>query len=256
MAPSSPADEEWSDSDQIMSDSSQVMSDPVEPQLPTQLNLPAVEDGSSILTIALGSDTGSIFQPTPTSGTCHTDEYSPITAADKADLVIDQAQLDVDYARKILDGLPIEQGGWCELVTHQPTKRGGYIQVSYGGANKFASLQEVVLWADGKVLLSRGDQCSHRCHSPRCRVVGHVISESAVENNARKGCLVWIKCHHCDKYILVCMHDPCCIKTVPGFKTLEDFLTNGVCRFLLEETRQQANDNAMMASAGGESDEY
>jgi len=171
MAPSSPADEEWSDSDQIMSDSSQVMSDPVEPQLPTQLNLPAVEDGSSILTIALGSDTGSIFQPTPTSGTCHTDEYSPITAADKADLVIDQAQLDVDYARKILDGLPIEQGGWCELVTHQPTKRGGYIQVSYGGANKFASLQEVVLWADGKVLLSRGDQCSHRCHSPRSELL-------------------------------------------------------------------------------------
>jgi hypothetical protein len=250
MAPSSPVDEERGDSDQIMSDPGQFISDPVEPQLPAQLDLPASEVGPSILTAALGSDTGSSFRPMPTSDSDRTDWYSALTAAEKAEMVIDASQLDKAYAQRILDRLPIEQDGWCELVTHQPTKKGGYIQVSYRGANKFATLQQVVLWADGLDLLHDGDQCSHRCHRPRCRIVGHVTPESAAENNARKGCLVWIKCHHYDKFILICMHDPCCIKTVPGFKNLEDFLANGVCRFLLRETRQQAHDNATMASTG------
>jgi len=103
MAPSSPVDEERGDSDQIMSDPGQFMSDPVEPQLPAQLDLPASEVGPSILTAALGSDTGSSFRPMPTSDSDRTDWYSALTAAEKAEMVIDASQLDKAYAQRILD---------------------------------------------------------------------------------------------------------------------------------------------------------
>jgi len=242
--------------DDDVGDRDQLMSDPDELQLPTQLVLPALD--ADVRGTAFSSDfDASSFQPMPTSGTHHSDEYNPARpdAAHKRDLVSDAASLDPGYAQSILDRLQFEQEGWCELVKLQPTKAGGYIQVSFGGANKFAMLQLVVLWADGQDLWHPGDQCSHRCHRPQCKFVGHVTAESAMVNNSRKGCLVWIDCHHCAKKIFICMHDPCCIKFAPGFQSLEDFLDNGVCRFLLEETRQQARDNAMIASTSGVADE-
>ena len=53
-------------------------------------------------------------------------------------------------AQRYLDTLTFQVDGWCRLSTLAPTKEGGYVQVSHGGANKFAVLQEVALWAMGE----------------------------------------------------------------------------------------------------------
>ena len=48
-----------------------------------------------------------------------------------------------------------------------------------------------------------------------------------MENQRRKGCMVWVLCPHddCGKVIIVCPHKPTCIKTIPG--VLEaDYLAN------------------------------
>jgi hypothetical protein len=199
--------------------------------------LPAGESSGVLVTEAgFGSDdTDSSFSPSPTSAAHLSDgpgSYGELGQVQKREVVTDAARLDPDYAKHILLRLSVRTEGWCELVQLQPTKLDGYIQVSFAGANKFAMLQAVVLWASGKDLTEEGDHCSHRCHNPQCRVVGHVTPESAADNNSRKGCLVWIDCHHCGKKIFVCMHEPCCIKFCEGFRNLEHFLAEGVCRFL------------------------
>lgn len=135
-------------------------------------------------------------------------------------------QQDPELCKKFLEGLDYEKDGYCKISKLVPTKEGGYAQVSYGGANKFATLEEVVLWAAGGTK-GIGQQCSHRCHKTLCKEVGHVCSESIQKNNERKGCLVWIDCPHCDQKILVCVHEPKCIKFAPGFGSWEDFLENG-----------------------------
>lgn len=134
---------------------------------------------------------------------------------------------DPGLAREILGKQKTNREGWCELVKLQPTKVGGYIQLSHDGVNKFAVLQEVVLWAGGHELA--GQQVSHLCHRPACRVVGHVVPESAAENNRRKNCLVWVDCHHCPKKILVCPHRPRCIRYAEGFASMDDLVARGVC---------------------------
>lgn len=85
------------------------------------------------------------------------------------------------------------QDGWCSRVQAKPTKAGGYLQVSYWGANKFAVLHRVVLWAGGEVL-GPGDHASHLCGRTDCKTVGHITPETPAENNSRKGCLGWIDC--------------------------------------------------------------
>ena len=138
-----------------------------------------------------------------------------------------------ERARELMDHERKQPGvvkeGFCELTPKQPTKVGGYVQVSAWGGNKFACLQQVSVWAMGE---DAGDgltrQCSHRCGEPRCLTVGHVCVESTEDNNRRKGCLVAVRCHHCEKYYFVCPHQPSCIKFFPGFKSWEDFLENGV----------------------------
>lgn len=133
-----------------------------------------------------------------------------------------QAQACLDAIKKSV------REGWCDLVEMKPSKQGGYIQVSYDGQNKFASLQEVTLWAGGYEL--RGsEQASHLCGRPACRVPGHVIPESPQANNARKNCLVWIPCPHCERRILVCQHEPCCVKFAEGFTDMKDLRARGVC---------------------------
>lgn len=183
------------------------------------------------------------FQPVPSSGP-HTsdvpDNFADLSAVQKRDIVSDSCRLSVDYAKSVLDRLPATTSGWCELVSLAPTKQDGYIQVSFGGANKFAMLQMVVLWAAGRDLyeleVPYDEQASHRCHQPRCKTVGHVCPESVFDNNLRKGCLVWIDCHHCGKKILICRHDPVCIKFVEGYSSMEDFIQNGgICRDLRDE---------------------
>lgn len=116
------------------------------------------------------------------------------------------------------------QSGFCSLSTLKPTKAGGYIQVSAQGANHFAMLQEVCLWARGinvsglddiRSALMRGldSQISHLCDQPACTLPEHVILESAVENNSRKNCGRVIPCPHegCPKFIQTCVHSPRCI---------------------------------------------
>lgn len=112
----------------------------------------------------------------------------------------------------------------------KPTKENGYAQVSWGGANKFCVVEELLLWAGGVIKNDQGDQCSHLCCKTLCLEVGHVCVESALLNNLRKGCAVWIDCPHkgCSKKILVCFHEPKCIKFCPGFLSWEDFMENGI----------------------------
>ena len=95
------------------------------------------------------------FSPGPTSAAHSSDgpgSYDELSLAEKREIVTDAARLDPDYAEEILSRLPARTEGWCELIQLRPTKRGGYIQLSVAGVNKFANLQAVVLWADGKDL--------------------------------------------------------------------------------------------------------
>lgn len=214
-------------------------------QSPVDLTLPAPPPTGSLPARGLSrvlvteacfgsDDTDLSFSPEPTSAAHPSDgpgSYDELTVQQKREIVADTVRLNPDYAKDVLSRLPVRIEGWCELVQLRPTKCGGYIQLSFAGVNKFANLQSVVLWADGlcKDLTREEDQCSHRCHNPSCRVVGHVTPESAVKNNQRKGCLVWIDCHHCGKKIFVCQHEPCCIKFCEGFRNIEHLLAEGVC---------------------------
>lgn len=139
----------------------------------------------------------------------------------------DRCKNDPELCKQILNSLASKTDGWCELCSLAPTKVGGYVQLSYGGANKFAMLQELVLWGAGTIK-GDGDHCSHLCCKPLCKIVGHVCSEDPLENNQRKGCVVWVQCPHCTLAILVCPHEPKCIKYRPGFGSWDDFLANGV----------------------------
>lgn len=133
-----------------------------------------------------------------------------------------------DECRQLLSCLPHTVMGWCKLCLLQPSKEGGYIQVSWKGANKFATLQEVVLWAGG-CSLGPGEQCSHLCCSPACFALGHIIAESEVRNQLRKGCLVWVDCPHCSLKIVVCNHgEEKCIKYCDGYADAVAFSTEGL----------------------------
>jgi len=122
------------------------------------------------------------------------------------------------------------QHGWCKLCKLAPSKEGGYIQVSVGGTNKVAVLQDVLLWSEGRHA-NEGDHVSHLCARPTCLVAGHVVPESPTMNNSRKNCLVWFDCPHCSdsKKILVCQHRPYCIKYCEGYSSMEDLVQRGVC---------------------------
>jgi hypothetical protein len=131
--------------------------------------------------------------------------------------------------RKILEGLDFKTVGFCRLSTLKPTKAGGYVQISWGGANKFCVLEDLLLWSKG-VIKEQGCQCSHLCGNPLCLVPEHIIEESAVENNRRKGCVVWVGCPHgdCPLKILVCQHRPPCILYAPGYNSFADLLAGGI----------------------------
>lgn len=147
---------------------------------------------------------------------------------------------DTSFAQNILDRLG-RQGtvhGWCTLTGNKPTKAGGYIQVSAGGANHFMMLQHVVLCAAGQSYafgqdgtLPVGMHASHLCGNTQCTTVGHVHIESVRANNQRKGCHVWIPCPHvmegCSSpVILVCPHTPVCIKYVEGFVSMDELVAS------------------------------
>lgn len=179
-------------------------------------------------------------------------------------------------ARQILNGQKVTAFGWCELIDLVPSKKNGYIQLSWDGANKFATAGEVCLWAQGRSKPVENDlpkgyaleehlagvsgqgslEASHRCNHPRCRVWEHVCLESHTANEARKGCIVWVSCSpSCsgcrgEKVILVCPHNPCCIRAHPNFRSLEEFLTNGVCRDSSKDTARFFAEEAAALAKG------
>jgi hypothetical protein len=135
---------------------------------------------------------------------------------------------DPALAKQALSGLDTKMDGFCPVVCMKPSKDGGYVQLSFGGANKFATLGEVLLWSKGVTLDSvAGDQCSHLCGNPLCTDSSHVVVESAQRNNQRKGCGVVWPCSHCSQVYLTCAHVPSCIKFVSGFSSWRDFENNG-----------------------------
>jgi len=137
-------------------------------------------------------------------------------------------------AQHIVNRLRVETVGWCRLSVLEASKKGGYIQLSYSGQNKFAALQDCLLWARGLVK-GAGEQASHLCDQPRCAIVDHIHPESPADNNARKGCLGHVKCSpYCSrcggrKNISVCPHRPECVRFCEGYSSQHDFLGNGIC---------------------------
>jgi hypothetical protein len=142
---------------------------------------------------------------------------------------------DPDAAQACLASLKFEMKGWCWCCLLKPSKEGGYVQISWEGANKFAVLQEVVLWARGG-FLGDGEQCSHLCGNPLCMTPGHVIAESELENQRRKGCVAWVECPHCALKINCCCHGVFprsfprskCIKYCAGFADADAFRQSGL----------------------------
>jgi hypothetical protein len=53
--------------------------------------------------------------------------------------------------------------------------------------------------------------------------------------------LIYISCHHCDKYIFLCQHDPSCIKYAEGYCDSEDFMQHGLCRNLANKKYRVLN---------------
>lgn len=133
----------------------------------------------------------------------------------------------VPLCLSILEGLDYQKKGFCRCTKLAPTKEGGYVQLSWGGANKFCVLEELLLWASG-VTKVEGFQCSHLCCEPLCLCPEHVCLESSKKNNDRKNCAVFFDCYHCPLKTFICKHDPSCIKYAPGFETWEDFLLSGI----------------------------
>lgn len=146
-------------------------------------------------------------------------------------------------AKRIVRGLTTFRRGWCVLTTLIPTKTDGYVQLSYDGANHFATLGEVLCWAKGEAKPAHDGNpngpdpidVSHRCHEPKCTVESHVCLETKALNNSRKGCRVRVPCvptcTACggSRDIFICTHTPACIAHVPGYASLDDYYMRGIC---------------------------
>lgn len=143
-------------------------------------------------------------------------------------------------AQQILSRVSTKVEGWCKLSLAAPTSSKGYSQVSGEGVNKFATLQELVLWAGGgskPAFSGKTDpnDVSHLCDRPACTIPQHVVVESKDANNRRKGCVMAVrcsaKCRDCNgtKELFICPHEPSCIRFREGYATFEDYLENGIC---------------------------
>lgn len=136
-------------------------------------------------------------------------------------------QLDPTQAQQKISDLRTEQDGFCLLSVLKPTKENGYIQLSSEGANKYALLHEILIWAKGEHAPDN-QHISHLCDKPRCALKEHVVVESPAMNNSRKNCGKIVNCAHCPKKYIACDHDPKCITYVEGFDSWNDFLARGL----------------------------
>jgi hypothetical protein len=71
-------------------------------------------------------------------------------------------------------------------------------------------LHIVALRAAGLELPGPGEHASHRCHNRNCFNVQHIVVESALANNGRKGCIGDIHCPCCNALAYACQHEPKC----------------------------------------------
>lgn len=131
-------------------------------------------------------------------------------------------------AQKEIDSLRVEVKGFCRVSVLKPSKEGGYVQLSGDGANKYAVLHEVLLWAKGEEVQHGVDHISHLCDEPRCTIKEHVVVESPQVNNSRKNCGMILDCAHCPKKYQACKHTPRCITYVEGFESWQHFVDTGL----------------------------
>lgn len=126
--------------------------------------------------------------------------------------------------------------GFCIVSTKTPSKNDGYIQLSHDGANKFATIQEVLLWSKGERLPDHGESfmhISHLCDTPACLLKEHIVQETPAQNNRRKNCGKLIQCRHCVKFYSACDHQPRCIQYAAprnGSRTWAEFEANELHR--------------------------
>ena len=103
----------------------------------------------------------------------------------------------------------------CVVFEKAPTKEGGYSQVDVNG-RKYVT-HHVVFWATNPTVQPRdGYHVSHRCANTKCINPKHLIYESAIDNQRRKGCpgTIQVKCCCCNHVFNVntCNHSvefPC-----------------------------------------------
>jgi Zinc-binding loop region of homing endonuclease len=108
---------------------------------------------------------------------------------------------------------PLARADECWTCALRPTKRGGYVQGSWGGHNHFALMHVVAAWHQCGGEDRDGLQASHLCHTATCFNPSHLHFESAKQNNARKGCVGVVVTRRGRKY-RVCRHEPPCIAEI------------------------------------------
>jgi hypothetical protein len=58
---------------------------------------------------------------------------------------------------------------------------------------------------------SKQEHASHLCHNRNCWNPDHIVVESVLTNNQRKGCPGDVRCHDCTKVAWTCPHAPKCL---------------------------------------------
>lgn len=71
----------------------------------------------------------------------------------------------------------------------------------------------VALRSAGRPAPGKGEQASHLCHQRNCFLAAHIVVETTLENNRRKGCRGAIVCEQCFHVNVICSHDPKCVPT-------------------------------------------
>jgi hypothetical protein len=176
-------------------------------------------------------DNASTYEPSSPPSSVDSDVIDYNHPTIRRELISDLCAIDPVTANKVLERYSLKTipKGWCHETILRESKEAGYVQVSWAGANKFACLQTLVIWANAGEVRA-GEDASHLCHHPRCLVKEHIISEPTITNQSRKGCRVWVDCYHdCEKKIFICPHQPACIKYCEGYRDHEEFMTEGLC---------------------------
>ena len=102
----------------------------------------------------------------------------------------------------------------CWTSTGQPTKANGYVQGSAFGHNKFALIHVVAAHSSPHVEQfpeQPNSHASHMCGNAVCFNPRHLVWESSLANQSRKGCPGIIVDLEGTRF-LACRHEPTCKK--------------------------------------------